>query len=471
MAIAKKVREITVALLCAQILLLGGCGQEANVAYRDNQTVITIWTNSVSDLEYLKAQADAYSQRNNQNIRLEVSLCSGNYEQAIEMADSLDELPDILYADMDQGSYYGFCREGMFLELSPYLEEGLAERLQDGICPEIDGSIYRIYSGADHGVLYYNRKIFERCGIQRPPETMAEMVETARKITTMLSGNGIYGYGQNMKDRKEAFDCSLMWIMARDWGIYEGYDYRRGRYDFTVYDTVVEQLGQLLSEECAIPGCEALSIDALRELFAQGKIAMYFADSREERVYKNLFPMEADNYAAAAIPKSGTAVCSGAVPVNFTGGWLVSSGSGNREEALTVLRELLYSVDFLEGYYGENAEVCLLWDRIDVAETDVAAKARYLPEAPHIINEDVVLAPGNNMYDVFYSVIYGDMEVKEGLQKLTENYNSAYSNGIRSGNCSRLYLPEYEPENPEKTGESYRQMVLRLYKANASTEN
>ena len=467
MAISEKARKMIWLLLCG--FLLGGCAEDAEVSDRDERTVITVWTNSAWDLEYLRERADVYNRENTQNIYLEVSLCSGNYEQAIEMADSLNELPDILYADLDQGSYYDFCRKGMFLELSPYLTQEQTEAFQGGICTEVDESVYRIYSGADYGILCYNKKILERCGITEPPGTMADLAEMAKRITRMLSGNGIYGFGQNMKD--SAFDLCLTEHIARDFGIYQGYDYRRGRYDFMVYETALGQMQALLDEECAMPGCETLSMDALRALFAQGKIAMYFGDSREERVYKNLFPAGADSFGAAPFPTGGVSGCNGVVPVHFSGGWLVSSGSRNRQEALTVLWELFYSEEFLQGYYGDTAEGRLFGDGMEKADLDMAAKAGCLPEAPHVINKNAVLTPGRDTYDVFYNIIYGDTEIKDGLQKLTESYNTAYCNGIRSESCGRLYLPEYQPADPEKTVDLYREMVLPLYRANAADTN
>lgn len=457
---------LCLAVVLVTMLSMSGCIDAPNnvVQRSDSSVPIVIWTNNVSDIAYLKSKADVFNRTNKKNIQVEVDVKAENYGQAIEMADAQDKLPDILYGDMEDSSYYRFCRENFFLELSPYLTQELSDRLRNGIYPEIDGSIYQIKTGIGYGTLIYNKEIFARCGIAQPPKTLTEMVDMARQITYRLSSNKIYGFAQNMKDGEVALVASLMNGMARDHGVYEGFDYRKGRYDFTVYHGGLSSLKELLGEDCAMPGSEYLGMDALRDLFSRGRIAMYFANSSKEyRVYQELFPMKEDSYGQISIPRDNLAESEGVLPVNLSGGWLVSSRTDHLEESLMVLWELLYSVDYLEGYYKENNAQYLLESELEEREKQLLDSAMALPRAPHILNGKAITIQSSGIYEVIYSVVYGDVSVEWGLQKLTEVYNSGYSNAIKNGSTGRLYLPEYNPQKPELEKENYRQLVLPLY--------
>ena len=85
-----------------------------------------------------------------------------------------------------------------------------------------------------------------------------------------------------------------------------GYDFEKGEYDFTTWADELKLWTELLSDECAFPGCESLDIDPLRTQFAAGKIGMYMSYSHAEPgVYANQFPMDSDKWDCAPIPTAG----------------------------------------------------------------------------------------------------------------------------------------------------------------------
>ncbi len=55
-----------------------------------------------------------------------------------------------------------------------------------------NGKIYAIPFTGDASVLFYNKDLFARAGIRRPPRDWGEMREDARKITSL--GEGVYGF-------------------------------------------------------------------------------------------------------------------------------------------------------------------------------------------------------------------------------------------------------------------------------------
>lgn len=53
---------------------------------------------------------------------------------------------------------------------------------------EFDGKLYFIPTTGTTCRLFYNKEIFDRVGIENPPETLEEMVEDAKLITSELAG-------------------------------------------------------------------------------------------------------------------------------------------------------------------------------------------------------------------------------------------------------------------------------------------
>ena len=80
-----------------------------------------------------------------------------------------------------------------------------------------------------------------------------------------------------MKSANSALSRSMIVGLQRETGMPWGYDFAKGEYNFTNWADELTLWKELLSEECAFPGCESLDIDPLRTQFAAGKIGMYMS--------------------------------------------------------------------------------------------------------------------------------------------------------------------------------------------------
>lgn len=95
-------RNVTALLLvCAlTVTALAGCGtaqKEEEQKTEDNgKKVITIWTKTRHDLNYVQEKIDEYNKTNTENVVVEYEVYTDNYEQAIDLAIQSGELPDIL---------------------------------------------------------------------------------------------------------------------------------------------------------------------------------------------------------------------------------------------------------------------------------------------------------------------------------------------------------------------------------------
>nr|MCR5756214.1 hypothetical protein [Acetatifactor sp.] len=70
------------------------------------------------------------------------------------------------------------------------------------------------------------------------------------------------------------------------------------------------------------------------------------------------------------------------------------------------------------------------------------------PSTPQEANVDAVIVEGMNMYDTMAELIWGDGDIKAGLQDLTDRYNAALKAGIEEGVGTEIKIAGFDPMNP-----------------------
>ena len=127
------------------------------------------------------------------------------------MAVQSGELPDIMV--QQEQMFDKYVNEGQWANLYDFMDEDMKAYFKDVIFPgynELDGKLYFISTNGTTCRLFYNKEIFARVGITEPPKTLEEMVEDSKLITSKLSGEGIYGFAENMKSASSGLQRSLM---------------------------------------------------------------------------------------------------------------------------------------------------------------------------------------------------------------------------------------------------------------------
>lgn len=434
-------------------------GSQGAAASESGKTVITIWSKDRHDAKYIQSKVDEYNKNNTDNIEVNYQLYTDNYKQAVDLAVQSGELPDIL--NLQDQVYNQYVNQGQWADLYQFMDEDMKAYFKDEIYPginEVDGKLFYIPTCGTTGRLIYNKEIFEKAGIANPPSTLEEMVEDARTITSKLSGEGIYGFAQNMKSASSALERSLDMGMERETGIKKGFDFAKGEYDFTGYGPALNCWKQLLSEDCAFPGCESLDIDPLRTQFANGKIGMYISWTHAEPgVYKDQFPMDSSKWDAAPIPTVGGQE-NGVQNITFTSAYLLNAKSPNLEKAFKVYHDIFSQEDFLTGYYEGGYGISIIPAVVEKAQLDeeyaskewlrMSEKDGVLPLNPQEKNAQAIVVEGEDYYKTFEAIYYGDAEPAAALQDLTERYNKAYKQGIADGIGTEIVINGYDPLNP-----------------------
>lgn len=441
------------------VLALAMCIVALGAMADGEKTTVTIWSKDRHDADYVQKKIDEYNATNTDNIEVVYQLYTDNYIQAVDMAIQNGELPDVLvYQEQVFGKYY---LTGQYADLNQFLTDEdkayFADVIIDGY-NQIDGKLYFVPTTGTTCRLFYNKEIFERVGITEPPKTLEQVVEYAKKITAELGDEGIYGFAQNMKSASSALNRSLMIGMEREAGLVYGFDFAKGEYDFMPYAESLRLWTELLSDECAFPGCESLDIDPLRTQFAQGKIGMYFCYVHSESgVYTNQFPMDSEKWDCCPIPTVG-GVEVGKQYYSGTSSYLLNAQSPNLEAAAKAYKAIFTNEDYLVGYYEGGYGVTLLpsvrekahpgYDYANKEWLAVRETETILPQPPHEKNPAAVIVEGEDMWKTFESIYYGGADVEKTLEDLTKRYNDAYRAGIEAGIGADLKVENYDPMNP-----------------------
>lgn len=224
-----------ISILMAATLALGltACGTGSapasgqTSAQADGVVNLTIW--SPTDTEAIEAWwVEKINEWNEANPEIQVSReaidrsDSYAYENKITTATTSNDLPDILYVDGPNISYY--AANGLILSVDDYFTQ---EDKQDFMPCTIqqctyDGKLYAMSATESSVALFYNKDYLDAAGIEYPSDTdingawtWSEFLENARKLTTdeyvgtniiMDKGEGIiYALGQFWTENNAQF--------------------------------------------------------------------------------------------------------------------------------------------------------------------------------------------------------------------------------------------------------------------------
>lgn len=438
-------------LLIASTVFAAGTAETKTTDKAQGKTVVRIWTIDRHDATFWTKKFKEYNESNTDNIEVKYEIYSDNYQQAIDMAFQTGEAPDMMKYD---DYYFKYTGQGKFLDLMPLLDEPTKKMIGPVLFEghNLDnGKLYYIPTGNTCMRLFYNKTIFDRLGLA-VPTTLEEMVEVAKTVTNQLSGEGIYGFACNLKSPTSGLKRSLEPMVELATNIRLGYDFSKGRYDFSKHAPVVNAWKELL--KYGFPGNESLDIDPLRSQFAVGKIAMYFSYTHAEPgVYANQFPMmEGQDWGCAYIPTpSGT--INGGSYFTVTPAFLFNSAGKNIDSAWKAYTAVLLNPVNLKEHFEQGFGISLIPQVIEM--TNMGQKYRenkallksendvLWPLTPAEKYPQGVVVEGTGMYDTLGAIIAGQIDVEKGLADLTKRFNRALEAGLKDGLAQPIIIPGF----------------------------
>jgi multiple sugar transport system substrate-binding protein len=181
------------AMLAAACQSDSGGSDTTGAAAKDDGTTITMWTRSPT-ATFSQTLIDAYNASHKNKVKLTV-IPADSYQQKVGTAAGARQLPDLLAADVVYAPNY--ASKGVFLEIGAQVNE---LPFKDALAPAHvqvathDGKVYGVPHDIDLSAVYYNKTLFTKAGLdpEKPPTTMDEVYESAKKIDAL--GGNVNGY-------------------------------------------------------------------------------------------------------------------------------------------------------------------------------------------------------------------------------------------------------------------------------------
>lgn len=212
-----KRRILAVVLGMAMVCSMAACGgssgeKESNDAKKEDSGKMTFawWGNQVRN-ERTNKILEMYSEEN-PGVTFDGQFTEWNdYWNKLATASAGHTMPDIV--QMDWQYYDQYVKNGLLLDLTPYIEDGTLnlEDADESILEsaKIDGKTYAVCNGVNAPALLYNKTALDKAGIEiKDGMTMDEFVELSKEIKEKTGLRTNIGY--NMETLPE------YWLRAKD---------------------------------------------------------------------------------------------------------------------------------------------------------------------------------------------------------------------------------------------------------------
>jgi multiple sugar transport system substrate-binding protein len=269
-----------------------------------------------------------------------------------------------------------FVQQDVAEPLDGYIKPDFKDRFIDTfLSPSImEGKTYGLPIAASARAMYYNKELFEKAGIAKPPATWTELQEDARKIKAL--GSGTFGFGLQGKEiETDVYYYYAMWsqgteILNKDGT--SGLGTPGALEAAKLYKSMID-------EGLTEPGVTSNNREDVQNLFKQGKVGMMITAP----FLSNQIKDEAPNlkYGVAAIPDGPTGARG---TYGVTDSIIMFKNSKNKDEAWKLL-DFLFTTEQRakftqgEGFLPVNKEEAKMDYYVNNA--DLAAFTALLPDA------------------------------------------------------------------------------------------
>jgi ABC-type glycerol-3-phosphate transport system substrate-binding protein len=248
-------RSAVAAALLAGVLAIAASALASGV-HRSSPTKLSVWvywspgTHELTSFNKLVAEY----QKNHPQVK--ISVVGGVDDNKIVAAIRSGTAPDIV----SSGNSYNvanYCRTGGWVDLAPLMKK---DNISVNLFPKAT-RYYTQYAGkrcalpllADDYGLYYNKALFKKARIARPPRTISELTADAKKLTVRNS-NGtlkvvgldpVIGWYENVPERwiqqfgGKFVDANAHAILAKDSAWTKWANWQKGLIDWYGYNNLV----------------------------------------------------------------------------------------------------------------------------------------------------------------------------------------------------------------------------------------
>ncbi|MEK5235707.1 sugar ABC transporter substrate-binding protein [Paenibacillus sp. FSL L8-0470] len=395
------------------------------------KTKISYWTGDRHDAEFVKEKVAEFNETNTDGIEVELVVKGDDFDTALDLSFQTSDAPDIIR--VKENTIGTFYKKEYLAPIDEYLSEELKAKFPEMVdLNTFDGKRYSLPNYGTTMRLIYNKDLFAKAGIQNPPTTLQELVDTAKKLTEAGKADGAYGFAQNFKNPPSALGRSSRVIAEMSGYGGFGYDFKTARFDFSGFKPIIEAFKQIKDNGSMLPGVESLDIDPLRAQFAEGKIGMYLSFSSEPGVYSKQFPAKID-WAAAPAPTIDGNVKGAS---GFLGGqWLALSSKSEHKDAAWKFMEFMYSDQMLTAYQENGYGISMVPSISAAAKTpEVNGIEGFLPNKYDGVWPvyPTVAPEGMKSDDAFFKYMLNGGDLDAIITDLNKRYNAALDDAMKN---------------------------------------
>jgi multiple sugar transport system substrate-binding protein len=290
------------------------------------------------------------------------------------------------------------------------------------------GHVYAIPTQVFNSRLIYNRDLFRAIGRNpdQPPKSYGELREIARRITALRRG-GYFGFAYPGAESWPVEWMPSQWAEANGDPAY--WDWKQGRWALSGYLRVFQLLLDLRKDGSLFPGTEALTNDALRAQFAEGKIGMFMGEFWDVGVLNLQFPARCD-WGVAPIPTYDGEFHGKSRAMMIGGSWSINGHSRHKLEAWEVVK-----------WFTRYEVRARLYEESMCIDPDPLVVAKYVKQRPTVkgfeafagsLDDDYLatypvlpdwVSPESNPCTVFRKVLIHGGDLEQSLTWLETHWN------------------------------------------------
>lgn len=286
----KKKISLGIAAIMLMSSALSGCGKKETASGGGVDT-ITLWTNNSHSKSVVQVLVNEWNDTTGKEkgIKIDYVVKGDDYSNQLALAENADNLPDIFL----QGGAT-MAESGKIVAISDYEESSeFLEKYADDVLKEKnrgfkDGKIYTVPREMVTYGLVYNKDMFKEAGIvdengeAKPPQTYAELVEDAKKLTDPAKKQ----YGIVFPVKWGGWTTTdIVYPAFVSTGKNSGYDSKTGTFDYSGIAPIMKAIIQIKHDGSYYPGAERLDNDPARAQFSEGRVGMKFSGSYDVGVF------------------------------------------------------------------------------------------------------------------------------------------------------------------------------------------
>lgn len=173
-------------ILIAIICLMISCGKKEDV------TRFSSWQSSPTEERLMQNLVESF-RKENKDVAFRYEPIPGNYSEKIQLMLGTHQPPDLFWLkDYTSPAYMRF---NTLAPLNDYVKKDSTFDINDFFPLFRDaytykGKYYGFAKDFNTYVLYYNKQMFEKAGLKKPPSNWAELQQYAKKLTKDTNGDG-----------------------------------------------------------------------------------------------------------------------------------------------------------------------------------------------------------------------------------------------------------------------------------------